>query len=229
MGAFKLIGGLIGWAASGPIGAVIGYLLGSLVESSLESSIKSGRDTSSKKSSSSYGGSQSRTYSSTYRTGGYTATEQRNSFMVSLLVLSAAVIKADGKTHPSELEAVKTFIRTNFGESAVPEATRIINELCTKQIDIYSVGGQIASCMNYSQRLQLMHYLAGIANADGDFCESEASVLEAIAAAIGLSSSDAASVIATYRHDTESAYTVLGISSSATDDEVKSAYRKMAM
>ena len=83
--------------------------------------------------------------------------------------------------------------------------------------------------MNYSQRLQLFHYLAQIANADGDFSKSEKSVLEAIASAIRLNASDASSVIAMFYKDADSAYAVLEISPNATDDEVKSAYRRMAM
>lgn len=221
MSAFKWIIGFLGWVSGGPIGALIGFLMGSLAERSLESFVRPPDSRA--------GGSQSRTYEGTYRTGGYTATQQRNSFLISLLVLSSAVIKADGHTEQSELEYVKAFIRTNFGEGAVPEAMRILNELNNKTIDIYSVGAQIADNMNYSQRLQLFHYLAGIANADGSVCGREKSVLEAIGAAIRLTSSDVASVIAMYYRDTDSAYTVLEISPSATDDEVKTAYRRMAM
>ena len=168
-------------------------------------------------------------YTGGYGNRGYTAEEQRNSFYVSLLVLSSAVIKADGKVDPSELRTVREFFRTNFGEQAASQASQILDRLNATQVNIYSVGDQIASNMNYSQRLQLFHYLVSIANADGDFSKSEKSVLEAIAAVIRLTSSDAASVIAMTYRDKDSAYAVLEISPSATDDEVKAAYRKMAM
>ncbi|MBR4789169.1 MAG: DnaJ domain-containing protein, partial [Bacteroidales bacterium] len=101
--------------------------------------------------------------------------------------------------------------------------------LNSRQVNIYEVGPQIASYMNDSQRLQLLHYLVQIALADGQFDKSEKSVIEAIARVIGLSDADAASVIAMYWKDADSAYSVLGISPSATDDEVKNAYRRMAM
>ena len=161
---------------------------------------------------------------------GYTATEQRNSFFVSLLVLSSAVIKADGQVSQSELNCVREFIRRSFGDSAVDEAMRMLDGFNRQQVNIYSVGDQIASNMNYSQRLQLFHYLVQIATADGLFSKSEKSVLEAIGAVIRLQNSDINSVIAMFYKETdESAYAVLGISPSATDDEVKSAYRRMAM
>ena len=106
---------------------------------------------------------------------------------------------------------------------------KILDKLNNQEINIYSVGAQIAANMNYSQRQQLFHYLCALANADNDFCEKEKSVLESIASAIGISDADASSIIAMFYKDTTSAYTVLEISPTATDDEVKSAYRRMAM
>ena len=161
--------------------------------------------------------------------GRYTNAEQRNSFFMSLLVLSSAVIRADGQVRQSELTYVRAFIRQNFGENLVDEAMNVLDGLNRQSVDIYSVGAQIAANMNYSQRLQLFHYLAGIANSDGDFTTSERDVLQVIASAIQISNSDAASVLAMYYKEAESAYEVLEIQPTATDDEVKSAYRRMAM
>lgn len=200
MGTLKWIAGFLGWVSGGPIGALIGYFLGALIGDSIGGGL---------------------------RTGAYDG--QRNSFFVSLLVLASAVIRADGKTLQPELDYVRDFIRRNFGDAAVDDAMRILRELEGKDVNLYSVGGQIASNMNYSQRLQLFHFLTNIAIADGEFHRKEKDVLEAIAGAIRLNSSDAASVIAMFYKDTASAYTVLEISPSATDDEVKAAYRRMAM
>ena len=216
MGTFKWIAGILGWVSWGPIGALLGFLAGSAIESFIENTRQlPGGDAASARP----------------RTGtrGYSATEQRNSFLVSLLVLSAAVIKADGKTLQSELDYVKDFVRKNFGESAVPDATRMLEQLTRQQVNIYQVGPQIAQYMNYSQRLQLFHYLVQIALADGDFSKSEKSVLEAIGSTIGLTDADVNSVIAMFYKDSNSAYAVLEISPSATDDEVRTAYRRMAM
>ena len=209
MGSAKWIGGLLGWVSGGPIGALLGFLLGSAVDSTLDAAR---RMTGS--------GQASRSYSSS---------EQRNSFFVSLLVLSSAVIRADGKTKQAELDFVKSFIRQYFGAQAVDEAMRILNGLEGKEINIYSVGAQIAGNMNYSQRMQLFHYLTRIAVSDGEFTEAEKNVLEAIGGAIRLNAEDVSSVIAMFYKDTDSAYAVLEVSPAATDDEVRSAYRRMAM
>ena len=229
----RWIVGFLGWVAWGPIGAILGYLAGTVLEDGIDAarqiSAGSGRQ---------QYGQQTRQQTgqqSTYQngTGGstrrYSPNEQRNSFFISLLILSSAVIKADGKTLQSELDFVQNFIRQNFGEQAATEAMQILQKLNNQQVNIYSVGDQIASNMNYSQRLQLFHYLVQIATADGDFSASEKSVLEAIASTIRLTSTDAASVLAMFYKETDAAYTILEISPSATDDEVRTAYRRMAM
>lgn len=207
MGYTKWLTGLLGWVVLGPIGGLLGFLYGMALE-------KGGA----------YLNAESEQSKRTY-----SATEQRNSFFVSLLVLSSAVIKADGKTHPKEIDMVKDFVRRNFGESAVQDAVQILEKLQNEQVNIYEVGPQIARYMNYSQRIQLFHYLVQLAIADGKFDKSEKSVLEAIGTTIGLSASDAASVIAMFYKETDSAYSVLEIDPSATDDEVRQAYRRMAM
>lgn len=214
MGTFKWITGILGWVTGGPIGALLGYFIGSTLEKAFDGKTTIGTNTN----------------SDTYRRPGtYSTTEQRNSFMVSLLVLSSAVIRADGKYLQQEYDYVRAFIRTNFGTQAEPEAMRILQELNGKQINIYEVGSQIARNMNYSQRLQLFHYLADLANADGNVCKEERDVLSAIASALRITSSDAESILAMFSKASESAYTVLEISPSATDEEVKKAYRSMAM
>lgn len=249
MGALKWITGLIGWASGGPIGALIGYFIGSAIESGFEGLTQSGngsgsrgtwtqtgpgswtyttgRTSQSGNSGTGAGGYAGSTSSS--RTGGYSTAEQRNSFMLSLLVLSSAVIRADNRFLQSEFDYVRAFIRRNFGSSAEVEAMQILNDLNSKEINIYSVGGQIQQNMNYSQRLQLFHYLADLANADGEFCEAERSVLQAIASALGITSTDAESILAMFSKAKDSAYTVLEIQPTATDDEVKKAYRRLAM
>ena len=217
------------WAAFGPIGALLGYFVGAALDRKIEDY---SRQISGGSSGSGSSGGYSRDTGGYGRTGGsrgYTAQEQRNSFIMSLLVLSSAVIRADGKTLQSELDYVREFVRQNFGAGVVDDAMRALNELNGKQVNIYSVGQQIASNMNYSQRLQLFHYLAQLAQADGEFSESEKSVLEAIGSTIGLTSADVSSIIAMFYKEEDSAYAVLGISSPATDDEVRTAYRRMAM
>ena len=230
MGSTKWITGILGWVAFGPIGGLIGFLLGKAVDNYIDSArqLPGGDETYTRQ-----GSGQQRTgqYQQRTQRGGYTANEQRNSFFVSLLVLSSAVIRADGKTLQSELDCVRNFLRQNFGEQAAAQGMQILQQLGTQEINIYQVGGQISANMNYSQRLQLFHYLVNIATVDRDFAKAEKNVLEVIGSVIGLTNTDVASVIAMFYKEKgdESAYTILEISPSATDDEVRTAYRRMAM
>lgn len=200
MGIGKWIAGALGWAMGGPIGALLGVGIASLIENSSNSENSDGR-----------------------------YYDQRNSFLISMLVLSSAVMKADGKVMKSELEYVKNFVRNNFGDNAVSQALKILKELLQKDVNIEQVSAQIAANMTISQRLQLLHYLCGIARVDATPSRAELDVLERIASALRIPASDSSSVFAMFGTTVEDAYTVLEIDSNATDEQVKKAYRKMAM
>ena len=177
---------------------------------------------------------------------------QRNSFLISLLVLSAAVIKADGKTTSQELATLRSFFSRNFGPQAGNEAEEIVKELLDKDFNLYEVCTQVRSRMNYSQRLQLFHYLVSLGACDG-LLQREVDILETIATYIGLSKGEVDSIFAQFRYgsggnrgysgnggnesyrngnntsNSENNYKILGITPNATNDEVKKAYRKMAV
>lgn len=205
MGYGKWIAGFMGWAVAGPIGALLGFGIGAVVDQVINStSLQQVGDTD-------------------IRTG------QRNSFLLSLMVLSAAVMKADGRVMKSELEYVKEFIRRNFGQEAVPEALRILKNLLQKSVPVDEICAQITLNMPSSQRLQLLHYLCGLAAADADASAAEKDMLRHIAYALRLSSADIDSVFAMFGAGVDNAYKVLGIEQSASDEEVKKAYRVMAM
>ena len=203
MGLGKWIAGALGWAMFGPIGGILGYYFASRVERLAEASVAYGED-------------------QTWNQG------QRNSFLMSLLVLSASVIKADGKTTSQELSTLRSFFASNFGVQAGNEAEEIVRELLTKDYNLYEVCCQIRSCMDYSQRLQLYHYLVALGASDG-LHQGEIDVLEAIATYIGLSKAEVDSILAQFRPSNDSNYRILEIEPNATEEEVKKAYRKMAI
>lgn len=203
MGLGKWIAGALGWAMFGPIGGILGYYFTSRLERLAENTVV-------------YGEEQS------WNQG------QRNSFLMSLLVLSAAVIKADGKTTSQELATIRSFFTGNFGAQAGDEAMEILEELLNKDYNLYEVCGQIRLCMDYSQRLQLYHYLVSLGACDG-LQQREIDVLETIATYIGLSKNEVDSIFAQFRPSNDSNYKILEITPDATDEEVKKAYRKMAI
>jgi len=204
----KWIGGGLGWALGGPIGGLLGFYFGSMFES----------DTKSKSS-----GFQGHPYASDGRS------TQSGDFSVSLLVLSAAVMKADGVVKKSELDYVKRFFVSNFGEAKTVQLMQVLKELLQKEINIQDVSVQVRSSMDYSSRLQLLHYLFGIAGADRAISDSEITMIQNISGFMGMTSADFNSVKAMFVKETESAYKILEITPDASDNEVKKAYHKMAI
>lgn len=152
----------------------------------------------------------------------------RGDFTLSLIVLVAAVMKAEGKVLKIELDYVKKFFIQSFGVDEAKEALILLKDLLDKDIPVNEVTGQIRQYLDYSSRLQLLHFLYGIAQADGHVQESERVLIQEIGLGMGLSYEDVNSVVAMFLNNLESAYKVLEIDSAATNEEVKKAYRKLA-
>lgn len=206
----KWIGGGLGWAAGGPIGAILGFVFGSMVD-----------------------GMSSGEYAYTGQapsagSAGKPST-QAGDFKVSLLVLAAAVMKSDNRILKSELDFVKRFLVTQFGENEAERQLLALREILKQEYDISAVSEQIRRFMDYSGRLQMLHLLFGIAMADGDIHPNEIQTIEVISRGLGISKPDLDSIKAMFIKDTTSAYRILEITPDANDEEVKKAYRKMAL
>lgn len=152
----------------------------------------------------------------------------RGDFAMSLLVLSAAVMKADQKVVRSELEYVRSFFVNQFGEEEGNRLIAMLREILKQDINVRDVSVQVGQYTDYSVKLQLLHYLFGISASDGIFHPDEVGMIETIAQYMGISGSDFNSVKAMFVRNTNWAYDVLEITSNASDDEVKRAYRDMA-
>lgn len=153
----------------------------------------------------------------------------RGDFLLSLVVLATALMKADGKVTRNELDYVKKFFRDNFGLEGEREALAIIKDLLNKNIEVEQVCNQIRMNMNVYSRTQLLYFLFGLAKADGVVCNHEISLLDKISDLLGIDATTYQSIKSMYYDDLNSAYSILGINSTATNEEVKKAYRKMAL
>lgn len=153
---------------------------------------------------------------------------QSGDFAVSLLVLTAAVMKADGVVKKSELNYVKDFYRANFGADRAGQYIKILGQILKQDLDIQQVGMQIRQYMDYSSRMMLVQYLFGVSQADGNVHIQEIDMIRTIAGLMGVSSADFDSIKAMFVKDTGSAYKILEISPDASDEEVKKAYRELA-
>jgi DnaJ like chaperone protein len=195
-----ILGGL-GWTFGGPIGAIIGFLMGSAFE---------GMD------------------SGEFEYGKPETTTQSGDFRISMLILSASVMKADGKQLKSELDYVKAFFVQNFGVTATQYYMRAFRDILKQEIPLQDVCMQIRANMDINSRLQLIHYLFGIAMADGNTHPNEVKVIEDIANWINIPPQDFISLKNMFVKDTNSAYKILEINPEANEDEIKKAFRAMA-
>jgi DnaJ like chaperone protein len=206
----KWIGGGLGWALGGPIGALLGYSVGAFFDRSTVDVDVNGN-------------------SASAAGGKFRHNTESGDFGMSLLILSAAVMKADGKVMKSELEYVHKFFLRQFGEDKTVEFMRVFKDLVKKEVPLKSVCEQIRFNMQHPLRLQMLHYLFGISQADGHVHTKEVEVIASIASYMGISVKDFESIKAMFVKNAESPYKILEIDKNATDSEVKKAYRKMAL
>ena len=203
MGNFvKWLGGGLGWVVGGPIGGLLGFLVGSMLDNNTEQS-------------------------TTYTIGPGRTTQ--GDFGMSLLVLVAAVMKADGKVIKSELDYVKQFFIRQFGQESSIQALEMLKNLIKQEIPVRDVCLQISRNMDYSSRLQLLHLLFNISLADSRIHPSELDIIERISGHLGVTPSDFLSIKNMFIPETDSSYKILEIETSSSNDEVKKAYRRMAM
>ena len=202
----KWIGAAIGWSLGGPIGAILGMALGSVVDGFSNGSIKV--DT-------------QNTYARRRQT-------KSGDFEVSLLILSSIVIKADGKQDQRELDFVRQQFVGMYGKERANHAFKLFKGINKQDIPTRQVCLQIRQMMDHPSRLQLLHFLFGIAKADGIVLESEVSSIQTIANYLGISHADFESIKAMFYNSSDNAYKILEISKQATVTEIKAAYRKMA-
>ncbi len=196
----KWLGGGLGWAFGGPLGGLLGFIIGSAFDNAGKS-FQAGRP----------------------------GSTRPGDFALSLLVLSAAVMKADGKVLKSELDFVRKTLVKSYGEDAASEMLVALRDILKRDIPLRDVCEQIRLHMPMPAKLQLIHFLYGIAMADGDVHESEVSVVEDIGNQLGVNHADLESLKAMYFKDIASDYKVLEVDPNCSDDELKKSYRKLVV
>ena len=148
---------------------------------------------------------------------------------LNLLSLAAIVIKADGKVDERELRFVRNYFIANYGEEyASVIFSKFNSEVNKKSQNLNELTRLFVQGARYETRLQILHFLFGIANADGHIAEIEIQKIQQIARALELRNVDFESIKAMFVKSADKAYKILEISPEATDVEVKKAYRTMA-
>lgn len=214
IGIGGLVGGILGFFATRSLfGAFLGYFIGSTFDKFSTKNINF----------SSSGSNYS--YDANY----YSQRLSQNDFATALLILSAAVMKADGKILKSELDYVKQFFKQQFSSHLSSKYISDFKDILKKDFVLSDVCSTINGSMPIRQRSLLIQYLFGIAQADGFVSDSEMKVIQRISSYFRISSIEFEQIKSLFYKDVSSYYKVLGIDESASNDEVKKAYRKMAI
>lgn len=204
----KMLWGGLGWVLAGPIGGIIGYAMASMKEER--------------------GGAGLGSMFGMPKSGGNYPQTRAGDFTVSLLVLFGQVMKADKQLLKSELDYVKKFLTTNFGSDNASDLMILFKDIIKQDYSLPTVCRQVKGHMDHPARLEMIHVLFGLSQADGEIHPLEIDVIRKISGYLGVSSTDFNSIKAMFVKDTTAAYTILEIDSEADDKEIKRAYRKMA-
>ena len=203
----KILGAGIGWGLMGPLGAILGYFIASSFD---------GR-------SSAFSGTRTRTVYDRQAADPNPA----GSFAGALVVLFAAVARADRKIHAKEVEFIQKYLTDKFGRQNSADMMALFNHSVKQSFDHVAVAYQVKQHVDYYSRLQLLQMLYGLAQADGQIDAEENRVIGDIAEALGIKARDHESIRAIYSQQDTSPYKVLGLKHEATNDEIKSAYRSL--
>ncbi|MFA6126093.1 MAG: TerB family tellurite resistance protein [Bacteroidales bacterium] len=198
----KWLAGGLGWAFLGPIGGLIGFALGAMMD-----------------------GQEGEVFQGNQRPGATT----QGDFISSLVVLIAAVMKSDGRVLKSELDYVKAFFVRSFGIEQAQQAALLLRNVLDQNIPVEEVSRQIGQRMNYSTKLELIHLLFGISKADGLVSTQELKTVEQISFYMGIKTEDFNAIKALFSDNLDAAYAALEVKPDAQDEEIKKAYRRMAV
>lgn len=166
--------------------------------------------------------------------------ERPKDFETSLLVLASVIIKADGYINEVELNYVRNYFANTYGKEKANEAFRKFRSIIKERISTRQICAEIRHFMPYVARVQLVKFLFGVAYADGQVTEAEELEIRKIASYMLLTQHDYVTLrgvyyrhgerrryTTTYSQNSDYEYEVLGLTESATEEEIKKAYRRL--
>jgi DnaJ like chaperone protein len=222
-----LLGGAAGLITGGPIAGAAGAIVGHLFDRYRASERRSKRR------------KRDWSGSSKEKTGAKPIfddpTETRRiAFATAIIVLSAKLAKADGKVSRDEINAFKK--RFMISDHEVGGIARIYDQAKQSAEGFEPYARQIAALFGKDPVLleELLIGLFEVASADGKLKPGEMEFLGEVAKIFGFDKAKFDQIAATFRATREleksslaSPYQVLGVSRGSSDNEIKTAYRKL--
>ena len=199
----KIIGGVAGFAAGGPLGAIAGTAFGHAVD----------RQRSQKTSEIKLENLQTR----------------QATFTVAVIVLSAKMAKADGHVTRDEVDAFKRIFE--IPENEASDVGQLFNDARQDAEGYEPYAKQIGEMFIHDQavRENLLGGLFQIALADGIVHPKELSFLQSVACSFNLNENDFVRIKSIYTNDDKvDPYQVLGIDQKTSNNEIKKSYRELS-
>ncbi len=160
---------------------------------------------------------------------GSTTKRSSGDYVTSLMVLVTAVVRADGKIVQSEIDYVKRHLYASYGQDMAHRSVYMIKQMMHQQIPVQEVSIQMGQRLNKASCIQIIRFLFGVAYADGYLDENERIIIIKIAKNMGIDDANIKSIHSIFRPAADNSYLTLGISKNASNDEIKRAYRKLAL
>lgn len=208
---FRWAGAVLGWIFGGRfLGAVVGFIIGSFIDE-----LNKGK-------------SKKQPYKRVFNQPKRDQVSPAD-FELNLLSLASLVIRADGRVNEDELNYVRQYFVQAYGKQRANAAFKVFNDVIkNRAISADNICKLMRQKTRYESRLQILHFLFSVANADGQVDKSEVEEIARIARYLAISQADFESVKAMFFKSADSAYKILEIERTASDSEIKKAYRSMA-
>lgn len=223
---FSFIGFLVGLFSNGFLSGILGFIIGSFVDSYF------------------------------FRRKNYRERHNysKNDFTEIILILTAAVMKSNPEIKTSELNYVKKYLTNNYSLDTAQQLLLNLKEILGREYDINLVCEDLRKKATIHEKLYIIQFLFGLAAADGAFAQAEMNMIQRISDMMGVSRNDYESIKSMYiffnqggsygyygntggyssfnqsapQYNLENDYKILEISTNASDEEVKKAYRTLA-
>jgi len=196
----KILGGAAGFALGGPLGAILGAIAGHAVDTISRKEVPRYVD----------------------------AETKRAAFTIAVIVLAAKMAKADGVVTRDEIAAFKrTF---SIPQEEVNQVGQIFDQARRDARGFQPYARQISDMFAREPAVleELLDALFHIARADGVYHPKEREYLRRVAKIFGFDEPTFERIEADNMGlDKADPYAILGVARTASDDEVKTAYRKL--
>lgn len=201
----KFLGLILGFLLANFIGAAIGFIIGALIDKFYQEG--------------------SFNFDIDEKPRNYLQTD----FILSTLLLASSVLKSDAEKDEKEIAYIRDFILAQFGKDELEKYMTVIGHSKLKEPDLKKITQQIRINSPYETRLQIIHFLFGLAKADNLIHDKEIANIKIISIHLSVSAEDFESLKAMFISIEEQHFNTLQLNAAATDQEVKESYRKLAL